>query len=212
MHHATFLFSCGALALTCSLAPADEPKKPAGEPPRRPNLERMLEQNDKNKDGFIDRSEAPEQLKRRFDELDTNKDGKLSREELEKGMANRPGGAPGRGTVPPETFDSLFDLLDTNKDGKLSRAELQNAVKLVDRHDSNKDGTLDRTELAAAVALANKREYVAPAARSERKQDALKVGDLAPEFTLPTLDGKKEVKLSSFRGKQPVVLVFASYT
>ncbi len=37
-------------------------------------------------------------------------------------------------------------------------------------------------------------------------------GDTAPDFQLSTLDHKREVQLSSFRGKQPVVLVFGSYT
>ena len=38
------------------------------------------------------------------------------------------------------------------------------------------------------------------------------VGDAAPDFTLPRVDHTGEVTLSSFRGKQPVVLVFGSYT
>ena len=40
----------------------------------------------------------------------------------------------------------------------------------------------------------------------------LQVGDVAPDFTLKTLDGAAQVSLSSFRGKRPVVLVFGSYT
>jgi hypothetical protein len=40
----------------------------------------------------------------------------------------------------------------------------------------------------------------------------LSEGETAPDFQLPTLDHKSEVQLSSFRGKQPVVLVFGSYT
>ena len=36
-------------------------------------------------------------------------------------------------------------------------------------------------------------------------------GDMAPNFTLPTVDHKSEVELSALRGK-PVVLVFGSYT
>ena len=41
---------------------------------------------------------------------------------------------------------------------------------------------------------------------------ALKPGDPAPDFNLPTLDRKDTVRLSSFRGSRPVVLVFGSYT
>jgi AhpC/TSA family len=40
----------------------------------------------------------------------------------------------------------------------------------------------------------------------------LRAGDMAPDFTLPTLDHTATVQLSSFRGSQPVVLVFGSYT
>ena len=40
----------------------------------------------------------------------------------------------------------------------------------------------------------------------------LEVGDPAPDFELPTLDRSGTVRLSSFRGKKPVVLVFGSYT
>ena len=37
-------------------------------------------------------------------------------------------------------------------------------------------------------------------------------GDMAPDFRLPTLDHTTTVQLSSFRGSQPVALVFGSYT
>jgi hypothetical protein len=37
-------------------------------------------------------------------------------------------------------------------------------------------------------------------------------GEAAPDFRLPTLDHKATVKLSSFRGSKPVVLIFGSYT
>lgn len=40
----------------------------------------------------------------------------------------------------------------------------------------------------------------------------VRVGDIAPDFTLPTADRKSDVRLSSFRGRMPVVLVFGSYT
>src|SRR5437588_1361330 len=38
------------------------------------------------------------------------------------------------------------------------------------------------------------------------------VGQRAPDFALRTQDGKREVRLSQFRGKKPVVLVFGSFT
>jgi hypothetical protein len=45
-----------------------------------------------------------------------------------------------------------------------------------------------------------------------RREGNLKVGDPAPDFDLKRLDGKGRVKLSSFTGKRPVVLIFGSYT
>jgi hypothetical protein len=38
------------------------------------------------------------------------------------------------------------------------------------------------------------------------------VGGAAPDFGLTTHDGKRRVRLSEFRGKRPVVLVFGSFT
>lgn len=40
----------------------------------------------------------------------------------------------------------------------------------------------------------------------------LQPGQAAPDFALAALDGSRTVQLSSFRGKEPVVLVFGSYT
>ena len=39
-----------------------------------------------------------------------------------------------------------------------------------------------------------------------------KLGEMAPDFSLQTLDHQSTVTLSSFRGEKPVVLVFGSYT
>lgn len=51
-----------------------------------------------------------------------------------------------------------------------------------------------------------------PARESPRREGTLKGGDVAPDFTLGSLDGKQKVRLSDFRGKRPVALVFGSYT
>ena len=47
---------------------------------------------------------------------------------------------------------------------------------------------------------------------SRARAGTVQPGEEAPDFQLPSLDHKSEVQLSSFRGKQPVVLVFGSYT
>lgn len=49
-------------------------------------------------------------------------------------------------------------------------------------------------------------------AMARREERAPKVGDEAPEFELPVLDGRgATVRLSELRGK-PVALIFGSYT
>ena len=55
-------------------------------------------------------------------------------------------------------------------------------------------------------------EINTPPAKGERKTTTLRAGDPAPDFTLPDLKKTKDVKLSSFQGKKPVVLIFGSYT
>jgi peroxiredoxin len=55
-------------------------------------------------------------------------------------------------------------------------------------------------------------EINTPAAKGERKTTALRSGDMAPDFTLPDLKKTKDMKLSSYQGKKPVVLIFGSYT
>jgi peroxiredoxin Q/BCP len=57
--------------------------------------------------------------------------------------------------------------------------------------------------LAAALAVSVAAQAPAPAAPGPE----LKVGDMAPDFTLPGSDGKT-YKLSSFKGKQAVVLAW----
>jgi len=41
---------------------------------------------------------------------------------------------------------------------------------------------------------------------------APKVGDMAPDFELSDVNSENALRLSDFRGKKPVALVFGSYT
>ncbi|MBI3096905.1 MAG: hypothetical protein HYY93_01465 [Planctomycetes bacterium] len=74
---------------------------------------------------------------------------------------------------------------------------------------------------AIAIALLGAASSTAQQGKRDRPQEgALKVGDSAPDFELkqlPAPDARKtdepvKVKLSSFQGKKPVVLIFGSYT
>lgn len=44
------------------------------------------------------------------------------------------------------------------------------------------------------------------------RRGTLKVGDVAPDFELKPTDRTSAVRLSSFRGQKPVVLIFGSHT
>jgi hypothetical protein len=44
------------------------------------------------------------------------------------------------------------------------------------------------------------------------RRGRLKVGDQAPDFALKTSDRSQVVRISSFRGREPVVLIFGSHT
>ncbi len=73
--------------------------------------------------------------------------------------------------------------------------------------------------LAAGAASAADRKkpradgaFNARPAKGEWQRDTLKVGDAAPDFTLPDASGQKQFTLSSSQGKKPVVLIFGSCT
>jgi len=48
----------------------------------------------------------------------------------------------------------------------------------------------------------------------QKRHDAAapRAGDLAPDFELRDTDGENPIRLSDFKGKKPVALVFGSFT
>jgi hypothetical protein len=71
------------------------------------------------------------------------------------------------------------------------------------------------SKIAAILALWAAAAGAASAQGRRPPDNAPKQGSAAPDFTLYRLDDpqqKSPVKLSSFKGKKPVVLIFGSYT
>lgn len=115
---------------------------------------------------------------------------------------------------------------DVNHNGKISRAEWD---KLFTRLAGDKD-FLVQSELREAFPLAPpaQRTPSGPVPMQEptpwtllkglvtQELGALSEGPalnaLAPDFTLQTQDGKREITLSQFRGKKPVALMFGNFT
>ena len=107
----------------------------------------------------------------------------------------------------------LLQQFDKNRDGMLSGNELPRTVKRrLARLDSDGDGNISKAELMSGKSRGRLGEIDTGPARDGRRIDTLKVGDIAPDFTLQDPTGKRTVTLSQFRGKKPVVLIFGSYT
>jgi hypothetical protein len=85
---------------------------------------------------------------------------------------------------------------------KLSMGRLQLIVTL----------SLVFTMFVWAVLPRQSRAWQTEDRRSSGDGGGTEVGEMAPTFTLMSLDGKGETDLASFRGKRPVVLFFGSYT
>jgi len=114
-------------------------------------VDKILQEQDANKDGKIARAEAQGRLAAAFDRADANKDGYLDRDELralaQRVMAEQKGGPPG----PPPGLRQPgpdFDALDKNADGRLSRDELRDTpfAARFDEIDADRSGQIDRRE------------------------------------------------------------------
>ncbi|NQS91846.1 MAG: redoxin domain-containing protein [Chloroflexi bacterium] len=57
-----------------------------------------------------------------------------------------------------------------------------------------------------------KNRHEATAWQKHYQKAAPKMGQPAPDFELFDLQGENPIRLSSFRGKKPVVLIFGSFT
>lgn len=126
-------------------------------------------------------------LEEAFERVDLDHDGAIDRAEFS-------GGAPHGG---PDRFDPLLAVADQNLDRRLTLAELRGYALARDRDD---DGRISRRE--------RMRRGTEPPIGWFDAADRLP----APDFVLPLEDGSGRLALTDFRHKQPVVLIFGSFT
>lgn len=143
---------------------------------------------DADEDGKVTQAE----WKKVIAAVDGNKDGNVDTDELGGILC----AALGRKNLSPRAVGRRSRHLDTNKDGRIQLSEIDG---LFARLDKDQDQTIGKDELGTA--------------RRPRPSGPPRVGDMAPDFDLPTVaDPEQTVKLSSFRGAKPVALIFGSYT
>jgi hypothetical protein len=175
-----------------------------------------------------------------FDRLDRDRDGVLTaadfdwpvdRAEAPSGVPVRPGSGPGAMPDREMLFErfqqmmsaQLFQKMDAGGKGRISREDWN---ALFTRAAKGKDHlTAEDLREALAVAPPGRRGDAGPGsgigatrivgmfkAETGSPFEGPSVGEPAPDFTLRTHDGIREVSLRQFRGKKPVVLVFGNYT
>jgi Ca2+-binding EF-hand superfamily protein len=126
------------------------------EPPTPDELAATLMAFDKNKDGRLEKSEAPDRLQGLFARLDENADGVLTADEIKKGAAAQPlqtptrgrgEGRQGEGRGGPPRRDAFYSALDKNGDGILSSDEITGATTALKAIDANGDGAITMEEV-----------------------------------------------------------------
>ena len=193
----------------------------------------LSERFDTNKDDTVDRDELPSDVAKAdqlFERLDRDNDGKLMPADFDYTDPNPATMFMNIGAMKDRMSSQLFGRLDTDSNGRVTMEELAEFFHYGDKEELE---FLSPEDLRFAIdePLSKKRdsepEHNPASAGPSTPAAALKmflrgdlgwltsgpqVGDIAPDFTLPTHDGTASVTLSDSFGKRPVVLVFGSFT
>lgn len=176
----------------------------------RYNWEWLAKRCDKDANGIVTREEFPlsEQVLGR---LDRTWDGRLTAEDFDWAKE-------GALCKQKETTFAMFKPVDKNSDGRITAEEWQ---KLFEKAAKGK-GYLNEEELEQLIYLPRVLKTAAETklrtGRSEFSPDRQRArvvplpGEMAPDFELRSPDGEKTIKLSAFKGKKPVVLIFGCFT
>ena len=198
----------------------------------------IVAEHDKDGDGRVTTAEYV-RGEVRFANYDRNKDGFLTREDFPEGAFinefnasfARQADGDRNNEVTKEEWQKLLTMLDGNGDGTFSMGELGKRMPPVMTsrpslvllsYDQNLDGVFDvkDTDLMFGDLDQNGDGTLQTVELQRRKltwerpgTPLPKVGEVAPDFELSLAEQpERQVKLSSFRGKRPVALIFGSYT
>jgi Ca2+-binding EF-hand superfamily protein len=140
----------GVSVVALRAQPPAQPQQPR--PPAAPtqgqgqfDVRSFIAQFDRNRDGFLDINEVPQEMRAVFAQIDSNRDGKLSAEELQQFFARNPPQPP----APPLAEVVIDTALDAGRDAN-DLADLQRAYELMRLIDTNNDGRITADEARAA--------------------------------------------------------------
>ena len=191
----------------------------------------LSERFDANKDGKVDRDELPgdvakaEQL---FERLDRDGDGKLMPADFDYTDPNP--ATMNMAAMKDKMSNQLFSRLDKDSNGRVTMQELAEFFRYGDKEELEfltPEDLRFAMEPPPSKKPASEPDNNPASAGPSTPAAALKMflrgdmgwltsgpqlGDVAPDFTLPTHDGSAKVTLSDSFGKRPVVLVFGSFT
>jgi hypothetical protein len=173
---------------------------------------------DANKDGLISADEIPKDAPYAeliYSRLDRDGDGELRSVDFDFFGRQQ--------QTPPQMMSRFLSaVLDADSNGRITSDELQNWLKGADKDQAGFLTVEDLNEdfNRAFADLNSGGDDMPPPSKMLQMffrgelgvwEEGPKSGEVAPDFTLPTHDGKQTITLSKSRGK-PVILIFGSFT
>ena len=200
-------------------------------------FDRLIQLHDKDKDGKITKKEFKRSDKA-FGNHDRNSDGVISQADYPRGRfwngfgvgIARRADANKNSSVTMAEWKKFLAILDADEDGVMTMKEFMRMAPEVSpkpgimnlMFDLDGDGTIEAEDFMTLFkdldlddnGVLDGKDLKRPRFLGPRPNGpAPRRGEMAPDFELALADKPKQtVKLSSFRGKKPVALIFGSYT